>query len=574
METIPAGPNTPQPPAVPDASGYEWWYTSWPYFVMAESLKEALRSDGTPYVVVTDADITAGNLLQADGSPKYPIVISLAAEAVGDDEIGPLRAYVNAGGFLFVGSSSFTRQPDGTARGDFALSSEMGLQMRTGGLDNWYENGVFSKATDNRLVAHIPTGTLNWHLPLTSEEIPLGITGGHVVHQNHYAWAVNTIDAQVLANGSSGPLVATKGYGSGRFIYYGIMQPLIGVGGNDAGMYSYLILRRAIEWAFESANLPIVKLSPWRYGHDSAFIVRHDFENDPVSIQAIEAIAQSEQAKGVKGEYYFCTGVVRLGSADHQLSEVQKQATIESLRRAVSLYGATIGSHNGGLANPVNPTLQPETYDYWHWGPDEALDTHPPGYASGKAYANASISQSFQDIEGWLSGLDNGRAGCGSGNNCPRVWVSPYFNSGRDGSFEVLEEVGAITMGEQKLSPFPHWTLSTQTKGKRYAHLTLPVSDWYVGGEVAQSLEQHTDASMRAGVDFYYNQGLLVNFYGHGSVSNYSSYVVSKPRIWSTNSIGIYDWWVVRSAVNVTPGYSQNGTTASVTARDCQCQRP
>ncbi|MBE7554340.1 MAG: hypothetical protein HS126_25080 [Anaerolineales bacterium] len=112
------------------------------------------------------------------------------------------------------------------------------------------------------------------------------------------------------------------------------------------------------------------------------------------------------------------------------------------MRRAVSLYGATIGSHNGGLADPVNPTLQPETYDYWHWGPDEALDTHPPGYASGKVYANASISQSFQDIEGWLSGLDNGRAGCGSGNNCPRVWVSPYFNSGRDGSFEVLEEVG------------------------------------------------------------------------------------------------------------------------------------
>jgi hypothetical protein len=333
LESMPAGPNTPKPPAFPDTSGYEWWYTSWHYFVMPESLKEALRSDGTPYVVVTDADITAGNLLQPDGSPKYPIVISLAAEAIRDDEIAPLRAYVNSGGFLLAGSSSFTRNPDGTARGNFALSTEMGLGMQSGSLDNWYENSLFTKVTDNRIVAHIPSGTLNWHLPLTSEEIPLGTTEGHVVHQDHYAWAVNALDAEVLANGSSGPLVATKGCGNGRFIYYGIMQPLIGLGGNDAGMYSYLIFRRSIEWAFEAANLPVVKLSPWRYAYDSAFIVRHDFENDPGSIQSIESVAQSEQLKGVKGEYYFCTGTVRVGSEDHQLTDAQKQATIQSLRR-------------------------------------------------------------------------------------------------------------------------------------------------------------------------------------------------------------------------------------------------
>ena len=28
-------------------------------------------------------------------------------------------------------------------------------------------------------------------------------------------------------------------------------------------------------------------------------------------------------------------------------------------------------------------------FDYWHWGPDEALDVTPPGYTSGKAYAEA-----------------------------------------------------------------------------------------------------------------------------------------------------------------------------------------
>ncbi|MCB0159800.1 MAG: hypothetical protein KDD83_16830, partial [Caldilineaceae bacterium] len=461
FESMPAGPNTPKPPAVADASGMEWWPTAWHYFVMAESVKEALRADGTPYVIVTDAEIAANALLQPDGSPKYPIVISLAAEAIHDNAVGPLRAYVNAGGFLFVGSSSFTRNPDGTTRGNFALSSEMGLRSTGANLQNWYENRIFTKTADHRLTTHIPGGTLNWHFPLTAEEIPLGTTANHVVHQEHLAWAVTATDAAVLATGSSGPLLATKAYGGGHFIYDGMMQPLIGLGGNDAGMYSYFILRHAVEWAFEAANVPIVKVSPWRYPYDSAFIVRHDFENFADSIQSIEANAQQEALKGAKGEYYFTTGTVRLGSPDTQLTEAEKQATIESLRRAVSLYGATIGSHNGGLANPVNPGLAPTSYDYWHWGPDEALDTNPQGYAGGKAYAAASIAQSFQDIEGWLVGLDNGRAGCGSAGNCPRVWVSPYFNSGRDGSFDVLEQVGAITMGEQKLSPFPHWTVST-----------------------------------------------------------------------------------------------------------------
>ncbi|MCB0055703.1 MAG: hypothetical protein KDE45_01710, partial [Caldilineaceae bacterium] len=425
---------------------------------------------------------------------------------------------------------------------------------------------MLTKSADHRLTAHIPGGTLNWHFPLTAEEIPLGTTANHVVHQEHLAWAVTVTDAVVLANGSSGPLLATKAYGSGHFIYDGMMQPLIGLGGNDVGMYAYFILRHAIEWAFEAANVPLVKVSPWRYPYDSAFIVRHDFENFADSIQSIEANAQQEALKGVKGEYYFTTGTVRLGSPDTQLTEAQKQATIESLRRAVSLYGATIGSHNGGLANPVNPGLAPTSYDYWHWGPDEALDTNPPGYAGGKAYAAASIAQSFQDIEGWLAGLDNGRAGCGSAGNCPRVWVSPYFNSGRDGSFDVLEQVGAITLGEQKVGPFPHWTVSTATNGKRFAHLSLPVSDWYVGNEVAQSLEQHSDASMRAGVDFYHANGLLINFYGHDSSSAYASYVTTKPRTWSTNSVGIYDWWQQRSPVTVTPSFSRSGDTATVTA--------
>lgn len=566
LETTPAGPNTPRPPGDAGTSGFEWWYTSWHYFVMPESLKEALRADGTPHLIVTDADISAGNLLHSDGSPKYPIVISLAAEAIREDEIAPLRAYVNAGGFLFVGSSSFTRNPDGTTRGNFALSAELGLRMRNPGLQNWYLNSVFAKVGNHRIVAQIPTGALEWRLPLAAEQIPWGITPNHDPHKDHYAWAVDTVGAEVLANGSAGPLVATKTYGAGRFVYNGIMQPLIGLGGYDSGMYSYLIFRQAIEWAFEAGNVPLVKLSPWRYTYDSAFIVRHDFENTPSLIQSIESIAQSEQAKGIQGEYYFTTGTVRPSSEDQQLTELQKQSTIQSLRRAVSQYGAIINSHNGGLPNPVNPALPPNHYEYWHWGPDEALDTNPPGYANGKAYAQTSISQSYQDIENWFAGLDNGRAGCGSAGNCPRIWVAPFFNSGRDDSFDMLEQLGVITLGEQKLSPFPHWTLSTKTNGKRFTHISLPVSDWYVGNGIAQSLDYHSQESIRAGVDFYHNLGFLVNFYSHGDSATYASYVITKPRIWSSTSVKIYDWWLLRSPVAVNPTYSKNGNTSIVTA--------
>ena len=69
LETTPASPPTPTGAGT---TGYQWWPTSWHYFVMHESLKEALRSDGTPFVTVSDADIAAGRLLNPDGSPNTP----------------------------------------------------------------------------------------------------------------------------------------------------------------------------------------------------------------------------------------------------------------------------------------------------------------------------------------------------------------------------------------------------------------------------------------------------------------------------------------------------------------------
>jgi len=70
--------------------------------------------------------------------------------------------------------------------------------------------------------------------------------------------------------------------------------------------------------------------------------------------------------------------------------------------------------------------------------------------------------------------------------------------------------------GDQKLTPFPHWMFSTRTPDKRYAMLSEPVSDWFVSGLVAQSLEPwhppgvYTSQDLHNAVDFYYNLGALL----------------------------------------------------------------
>jgi hypothetical protein len=567
LETWPALPPTPTGPGT---SGFEWWYTSWPYSLAYESLEEALRSDGTPFVEVGDSEISAGQLLNADGSPRYPILISLASEAVADDEIIPLLNYVKAGGFLLVGSSSFTRTWNGFPRGDFALAKEMGLHLVNPDLFNWYDNTTFTKVTGHPLTAHIPSGTLTWRMPLFSEQIPWGLDPGsrnfEDIHNSHYAWQVTAGGATILAQGDLGPFLTVKNYGRGQIIWHGAFQPMIGHGGFDPGMYAYLVYRQAIEWAFQTLEVPIIRLSPWRYPYDAALMVRHDFENDLNLIKSILPSAQFETAFGVKGDYYFCTGALRTYNGS------DRSAIFSELKSAISDYGATIGSHNGGLKNPVNPSLLPADYDYWHWGPDEALDQRPEGYTDGFAYALNSILMSFQDLEGWFTGLDNGRAGCGGLRNCPRTWASPFFNSTREPSMNILQELGSITMGEQKISPFPHWTLSYETPGLRYSHVSIPVSDWFLDGDIAQSLEMHTVDSIKDGVDFYYNLGALINFYGHQPSNNgslaqeYVTYSSSKPDVWSTNAVGIYDWWSSRSQVLVNPDYFRTGSLYTAAA--------
>ena len=561
LEIMPAAGTTPA------GDGYtskEWWPTNWHYFVMPESLDESLRSDGTAHTIIGDSNILAGELL-VGGVPRYPIVISLAAEAIHDDEIAPLTNYVAAGGFLFVGSSSFTRDTNGVSRGGFAFAEAMGVQSFQPNLTNWTANTVFVKQDEHRLVQHIPDGTLTWRMPAAAEEVNFGVSPAHEYLNSHLIWRVMATNATVLARGNAFPCLVIKPYGKGWFIYYAPMQPLIGHGGWSPSMYVYGIFRSAIAWAFEEARLPVPRLSPWPYAYDAAFMIRHDLENYKDEIAAIEASAQLEHSYGGKGDYYFCTGSLRVELGNSPL-------VIAGLRRAITNYNATIGAHNGGLPNPGNPSLSVADYDYWHWGPDEVLDLTPTNYLNGKQYALVSMSNAFVDVDTWLAGINTG----------PRLWVACYFNATREDSFDIQDQLAVKINGEQKVGPFPHWTLSTATSGKRYPMLSQPLSDWFVGSQsllVAQSLEYHDVSTLRAGVDYFYSLGGLINFYSHtlstglgpaGVVATeYVTYGLNTnrfPRLWSANAISIYDWWLQRANVQVSVAHTAtNGNLSRMT---------
>ena len=62
LESLPA---TGATPTGTGTTSNQWWLTQWHYFVMPETVEEALRSDGTAFAVVTDTNISAGGLLVA-----------------------------------------------------------------------------------------------------------------------------------------------------------------------------------------------------------------------------------------------------------------------------------------------------------------------------------------------------------------------------------------------------------------------------------------------------------------------------------------------------------------------------
>jgi hypothetical protein len=587
LETMTASNGTPTGAGT---TGNQWWPTNWHYFVMPTSVEQALQSDGTPYAVVSDANINSGALLN-NGAPAYPIVISLASEAIQDSEIAQFTNYVAAGGYLFVGSSAFTRTPSGASRGDFAFANAMGIHMVNSGLTNWGINTTFTKQFNHRIVSHIPAGVLSWALPYSADETFWGSTSPHTGEQPqvyHLVWQVQPSDATVVALGDNYPYLLVKPYGKGYFIYVAAMQPIIGHSGWAPGMYAYMTFRKAIEWAFDSANLPAAKLSPWPYQYDSAFMARHDLEDYADEISNINYSAQFEAANGAKGDYYFCTGTFRV---EMPTNGYPTNSVIANFKSAVTNYGATVQMHNGGLQNPNYPTMAETNFDYWHWGPDEVLSitnsitNNGIVYPNGTAYATASMSNAFSNIEGWLSGVESSNM---------RSWVAPYFNGTREGSFAIQSQLGVKVTGDQKDGSFPTWVFSTANPGLNYGMLNLPVSDWFLNpGQltyVGQALESgFNQATMQSLVDFYYNNGLLINLYSHtlsassatngaffGSIpgpsgpleGQYVMYGMNTnvhPRIWGTSATNLYAWWSQRSSAQINVASTTNASGLSTT---------
>ena len=92
------------------------------------ALQEALRSDGTPFVTVSDSDIAAGRLRNAGRFAALPHCDQPGSRGhCRQRDRAPARICRRRRVPVRTNSSSFTRRPDGTAGGDFALASEMGV---------------------------------------------------------------------------------------------------------------------------------------------------------------------------------------------------------------------------------------------------------------------------------------------------------------------------------------------------------------------------------------------------------------------------------------------------------------
>ena len=133
-----------------------------------------------------------------------------------------------------------------------------------------------TKTADNRLVNHIPAGvSIEWRLPTTKDTLPLLSGEQHILCQSK---PTASNPAEVLATIDGNVMLATKAYSQGRFIYHSELAPLAGYGVYAPDTYEYVFFKNAIEWAFESSNMPLTRLSPWPYAYDSALLFVSDLD--------------------------------------------------------------------------------------------------------------------------------------------------------------------------------------------------------------------------------------------------------------------------------------------------------
>ncbi len=521
-----------------------WTNPYWTYFSLTDMLEETFKADGTPFIEITDAQIAAGQLLSG-ATPRYPIFFSIAAECVSDAELNQISNYAQSGGFVYTGSSAWTKNEDGSPRSNFGLSAQMGLTCDNPPPDNWVNAIYIYRSVDSQLTNQIPKNVIiNWRLPLSNHTL---CTLEPTSVEPHKVWAAHTTTtdpATILLATDDTIMLAQKSYGTGMFIYHSELDPLASFSLYSPVAYEYLIIRQAVEWAFQNSNLPIAKLSAWPYQYDSAFVVRHDMDISYQSVLWMADSAEAEKNMGVTGQYYIVTGDVR---------DAQNSASLISQLQQADALGGQVGSHNGGLdCSPWDTNKQYGDYLYYHWGPDEAMNKI--GTSAGMDYSNRSISLSFNDLNSWVGSR-------------PRIWVAPAGQGCWDETYQVLDSLGVKTSGEFTTSPYPNFAFSVNTPNVSYTNYVVPFSRWITSsGFTCQSIEdlaENAPGDMQKLVDFYYDMGALVSPYSHSSSQTglpqeFLQDVLAKPYMWNTNPTALWNWGLERQQVSSTPYFQSS----------------
>jgi hypothetical protein len=495
-----------------------------------------VSSDGSSWTKVAQNTLpgTHSAVQQNTFSPISAKKIRITITSVWESQVShaaglaEFKAYTT-GGESIPGPPKFTNWLSNEMGIDNLLTYHEPTNPKLGGQDWWNSwsyvgtsgRGVLVQSgVSHRLVDHVPKGRrLLWILPQTYNSRPSGST-------QHFAWATESTGATVLATfewtgsvtwTSEGyrdiPLIAYKYYGSGCFIYHSEFSPLAGYGGFSVDSFTYAFFRKAIEWAFEANNVPLIRLAPWPYPSKAAFIIRLDGDGGPSDIMSYVAI---DEARDVHGEYYIVTNTV----------------SDPSLLTNAASHGAIIGSHS--------------TY---HTGPD----------SEGYSAAFNNIEGSLDDLESWLG-------------NRPRIWVSPYYDAITEQAFQVIEATGLVSAGEQGVGPHPHFAMSMETEGKHYNFIELPTLEYFsdVMLDNQPILEcdvpfytncNDPNGTMAKAIDFSYSMEGLIDIYAHFRSTStirrafYIEYSKTKPDVWFTGSEDIYNWMLRRNHTSIAPTY-------------------
>ena len=177
----------------------------------------------------------------------------------------------------------------------------------------------------------------------------------------------------------------------------------------------------------------------------------------------------------------------------------------------------------------------------------------------------------------------------------------------RDTTKQGLVNEGIVTKGDIAFGAHPHFALKIDTAtdyndAARWPLVDMPATGYYGtpgGGGFAGGIWAHeitanpygcnNDGTVRPcmekAVDFQYNLGGLVCLYDHigdNSLQNanasqfaaYIDYAQSKPYMYTTSHLDLFDWWMSRDPVRVTMSYAMPNPSCITVNLACESNEP